>query len=119
VRDVKRARDLIQRQRTPTVKAVAQLRSVYARQGRWEEAIGCYKESLATKRELGDRHGEAQTLGTSGSPCARRATRTLAKATFGKRSPSSRSSARPRPIACANYSSQASGGGVAGRRGAS
>ena len=29
---------------------------------RFEEAVGCFQESLAIFRETGDRHGEGQTL---------------------------------------------------------
>ncbi|MEO1510382.1 MAG: tetratricopeptide repeat protein, partial [Cyanobacteria bacterium J06633_23] len=35
---------------------------VYKDQGRWDEAIQCYEQSLAVYRELGDRHGEGLTL---------------------------------------------------------
>ena len=34
---------------------------------RFEEAIGCYQQSLAIKRETGDRHGEGQTLNNLGN----------------------------------------------------
>jgi tetratricopeptide (TPR) repeat protein len=42
------------------------LGNVYKDQGRWAEAIASYEQSLATLRELGDRHGVAQTLNNLG-----------------------------------------------------
>ena len=47
--------------------SLANLGGVYKLQGRWDEAIKCHKESLAILRELGDRHGEGQTLGNLGN----------------------------------------------------
>ena len=46
--------------------ALGNLGTVYAQQGRWEEAIEKCEESLHIFRELGDRHGEAFTLGNLG-----------------------------------------------------
>ena len=38
----------------------------YAGLRRFEEAIGCYQESLAIMRETGDRHGEGIALNNLG-----------------------------------------------------
>ncbi len=47
-------------------QTLGNLGSVYLQQGRWEEAIRCYEESLRIKRALGDRHGEGTTLANLG-----------------------------------------------------
>jgi tetratricopeptide (TPR) repeat protein len=54
------------------------LGGVYYAQGKWDEAIDCYQQSLETKRAIGDIHGEANTwynLGMAqaqlGNPAAR------------------------------------------------
>jgi tetratricopeptide (TPR) repeat protein/CHAT domain-containing protein len=48
-------------------QTLGNLGSVYAQQGRWEEAIANYEKALEIFRALGDRQGEAQTLGNLGS----------------------------------------------------
>jgi Tfp pilus assembly protein PilF len=40
---------------------------VYRSQSKWAEAINCLKQSLETKRRLGDEHGVAQTLNNLGT----------------------------------------------------
>jgi tetratricopeptide (TPR) repeat protein len=42
--------------------ALTNLGNVYLQQGRWDDAIACYEDSLKVFRALGDRHGEGQTL---------------------------------------------------------
>jgi len=42
------------------------LGNVYQAQGRWDQAIECYQESLRIFRELGDRDGEQRTIGNQG-----------------------------------------------------
>ncbi len=42
------------------------LGNVYDSQGRWEDAIAQYEQSLEICRSLGDRHGEGQTLSNLG-----------------------------------------------------
>ena len=46
----------------PRAELLFTLGILYAQQGRWEEAVRNYEESLRIKRSLGDRHGEAQAL---------------------------------------------------------
>ncbi|MBT7806879.1 tetratricopeptide repeat protein [Candidatus Poribacteria bacterium] len=46
--------------------ALGNLGVVYELQGRWQEAEGCYDQSLAIFKGLGDRHGEGQTLNNLG-----------------------------------------------------
>ena len=43
------------------------LGNVYQSQGSWNDAIKCYKQSLKICRELGDIHGESQTLANLGN----------------------------------------------------
>jgi tetratricopeptide (TPR) repeat protein len=43
------------------------LGNVYKDQGKWEEAIDCYQQSLEIFRAIGDHHGIAQTIGNLGN----------------------------------------------------
>ena len=47
-------------------RALNNLGVAYRELRRFEEAIGCYQQSLAISRETGDRHGEGQTLNNLG-----------------------------------------------------
>jgi len=47
--------------------SLANLGNVYYLQGRWDEAIEKFEESLRISRELGDRYDEGQTLGNLGN----------------------------------------------------
>ena len=51
----------------PRAELLFALGTLYAQQGRWEEAVRNYEESLRIKRSLGDRHGEAQALMSLGN----------------------------------------------------
>lgn len=46
--------------------ALGNLGIVYQRQGRWDEALDCYKQSLVVFRELGDRKKEGNVLNNLG-----------------------------------------------------
>ncbi len=43
------------------------LGNVYSNQGKWQEAITAFEQSLQIKRQLGDVHGVAQTLNNLGN----------------------------------------------------
>jgi len=47
-------------------RALSNLGIVYRSQGRWQEAIDCYEQSLVIKREYDDRVGEGMTLNNLG-----------------------------------------------------
>jgi tetratricopeptide (TPR) repeat protein len=53
-------------------RALIALGIIYERQGRWEEALGYYEDSLRIFRRLSDRTGEGQALGNVGNVHRRR-----------------------------------------------